>query len=287
MKKAYLETSVINRAQILGLSGQNIRNNLEKIGLMPVIGTHTIYEIGRTFLDKSQKQKGQDLFTIIKDLKPSFVPTTRDLLNQEVLKFRTNSVVLPFFDYLNYISTKIELNKLANGNFDQNAENFIRKREQEIRKGDSIFMGSYLQHVRNVKKNNPSLFKKLKTYNDIIAHFSDKFPVYIIGILRGSVTRHEAILLSRNLDSFPTLQSVMRANLYFQFIMITEKKLPSSDKIDDYRHIIDASYSELFITEDTQLGRTVKKINPDLINKYLKIFFRMLKKIKNKPEISV
>ena len=274
MKKAYLETSVINRAQILELNGQNIRNSLERFGFLPIIGTHTIYEIGRTFLDKNQNQKGQSLFTIVRDLEPSFVPPTRGLLNQEVLKFRTNSVVLPFLDYLNYISTKFELNKLANGYFDQNAESFIRKRERAIRKDDSILLESYIQHVKNVKKNNPSLFKKVKTYNDIINYFSDKFPEYIIDILRGSVTKHEAVKLSRNLNSFPTLRSVIRANLYFQFIMITQKKLPSSDKVDDYRHIIDASYSELFVTEDTQLGKTVKKINPDLDVKYFKDIFQ-------------
>ena len=195
------------------------------------------------------------------------------MLNKEVLKLKTKSVVLPFLDYLNYVSTKFELNKLAGGYFDQNAENFIRKREQEIRKDDSIFLGSYLQHVKDVKKNNPSLFKKLKTYNDVIAYFSPEIPEYIIEILRGSVTRHEATVLSRNLNSYPTLRSAIRANLYFQFIMITQKTLPSSDKVDDYRHVIDASYSELFITEDNQLGKTAKKINTDLIVKYYKDIF--------------
>lgn len=273
MKKAYLETSVINKAQNLGLSGQDIRNSLEKIELQSVIGTHTIYEIGRTFLDKAQNKKGQDLFAIIEDLEPSFVPTTRNLLNQEVSKYRTNSIVLPFFNHFNYISTKLEISKLSLGYFDQVAERFIKKREQEIIKDDSIFLGNYLQHVKDVKKKNPSLFKNLKTYDNVVSYFSYKFPEYIVRILRNSVTKHEAIGISRNLNSFPILRSVIRANLYFQFIMIRHGVLPSSDKVDDYRHIIDASYAELFITRDSQLGRTVKKINPDLSVKYFEDIF--------------
>jgi len=164
----------------------------------------------------------------------------------------------------NYISTKLELNKLANGYFDQKAERFIRKREHEIKNDDSILLKSYLNHVKNVRKNNPSLFKSIKTFNNIVSYFSNKVPEYIIEILENSVTKDEAIEISNKLESFPALRSTIRANLYYQFIMITQITLPSSDKVDDYRHVIDASYSKSFLTKDRQLGRTVKKINPDL-----------------------
>lgn len=40
--------------------------------------------------------------------------------------------------------------------------------------------------------------------------------------------------------------------------------MPGRDKLDDYRHVIEASYCDVFVTNDGQLGRTVPRINSDL-----------------------
>jgi len=47
-------------------------------------------------------------------------------------------------------------------------------------------------------------------------------------------------------------------------ICIIHGDIPGKDKIDDYRHIIEASYCDVFITGDAQLQKTVPRINPEV-----------------------
>jgi hypothetical protein len=70
LKKAYLETSIINRAHDRKLSGLSLKDVLEKHELVPAIGLHTIYEMDRTFLREGGEQRGAALFQIFFDIRP-------------------------------------------------------------------------------------------------------------------------------------------------------------------------------------------------------------------------
>ncbi len=264
MQKAYIETSSINRALNASVDGRKLASVLEHLGFFSTVGMHTIYELARTFLNQAHFERGKQLFCILRDLDASFVPPTRKLIDQEMLKLRTGAAVIPFLDHDNQVATKLEITKLAEGYFDKQAENFIKIRENEIQVISPLLSNEYLNHIKRVKKKKPATFHKLKTFEDVLAHFAGDFPRIIREILQNRVSYSEAFELSHRLDSFPALRASVRANLYYSAIHILHLTMPGGDKIDDYRHLIDSSYSENIITADLQVRNTSKSINPDL-----------------------
>ena len=45
------------------------------------------------------------------------------------------------------------------------------------------------------------------------------------------------------------------------FICLANGVAPSVDKVDDYRHVVEASYCDFFVTNDEQLFRSVSRLN--------------------------
>jgi lipopolysaccharide biosynthesis regulator YciM len=264
MKKAYFETSSINHAHKSELKGSDISISLKAQGLIPTIGLHTIYELAKTFLDKKQKEKAQGLFVFLRDLEPTFMPSTWDLLSQEVLKLRTGAAVLPFLSTNNQHAAKIEINRLASGTFDKHAEDFIRSREEKIKKELPEASRAYLDQISRVAAQDKKRSRRLKTFEDVLSYFAPKLPEIIIKILKGYVSMSEAQEMAQRLNSFPALRSTLRTNLYLSFIHISHRVSPAKDRTDDLRHIIDASYTEIIIIGDSQLLKLVNCINPDL-----------------------
>lgn len=264
MERVYIETNAINQAFAESITGREIRIALEDHGYHPAIGIHTIYELARTFLGPDKSVKGSQLFSILRDIDGSIVPPTGMLLEQEIIKLRTGSAVLPMLDSGNQAATRYEIVKLARGIFDSTAEKFIASRENERRTNESLENDEYLNHVRQVNRDNKSEYRNVRNFEDTLRYFDKDVTESIRRILRGKVSRSEAIELSQRLDSFPSLRSVVRANQYLCFIVIRNEVHPAYDRVDDFRHVIDASYCAAFLTNDGQLARTANYINQDI-----------------------
>jgi hypothetical protein len=264
MRKAYLETSAINFAEQKQMTGTELRHTLENLGYSPVIGMHTIYELARTFVDPNKLDKGMKFFSLIEDLDPSIMPPVRGLLNQEINKLLHGTGVLPFMSYLNQHAVRLEVTRLASGIFDNRAEGFIRGREANIRANYPQFAQSYIERVVQAKATNPEIVRKVKTFQDAYNIFEFEFPPMIVELLHGKINKAAASRMFRKIDSFPALRSTIRANLYISFLCIIHKVRPGFDKLDDYRHTVEASYCDVLVTGDKQLIHAVKYINPDL-----------------------
>lgn len=159
MEKAYLETSAINSAESGSLSGQDLVHGLRYLGFSPVIGMHSIYELARTYLNPDQSVKAGRLFSIVRDLNPSFMPPTWQVLSQEVLKLRTGAAVFPFLTGVDLASAQTEVARLALGIFDNHAERFIRSREGAV-KSDHLSLGNqYLNHINQMRTKEPGKFR--------------------------------------------------------------------------------------------------------------------------------
>jgi hypothetical protein len=48
------------------------------------------------------------------------------------------------------------------------------------------------------------------------------------------------------------------------FVWITQSVVPGPDKLDDPRHVLEASYCDAIVIEDQQFRRNANLINPDL-----------------------
>lgn len=71
-------------------------------------------------------------------------------------------------------------------------------------------------------------------------------------------------MLTSKLDDLPALRTAVRANIYWSWIHIDTEKPPAPDRVDDARHIVDASYSDFFISNDERQIKLVAKLNPTL-----------------------
>lgn len=264
MKTAFLETSAVNRAIALGLDATAAHDCLARHGLRPVVGAHVVYELAATFLRPEQANVGKGLFRFVRDLDASFAPETGNLLAQEVLNLRTNAAVLPFLSHENQIATRLEVHRLAEGIFDGRAKAFIQGLEAEIGREHPKMMKEYIEHVRRVRAKRRNSLPTLRQFEDVRDYFRDKAPEIIRAILHGQVTPAEAVELSARLISFPAIRATLASNLYLMYICIAHKAAPGDDKLDDYRHLIDASYCNVILSYDGKVRHAAPHIAPHL-----------------------
>lgn len=258
LKKGYIEPTIINRALEYGLSGLRLNEILRKHSLVPAVGIHTIYEMARTFLDEDSEQLGSGLFQILWELDPHYQITPEMLFDQEIIMLRTGAAVLPFLDELNLAATKQHVWRLASGFIDEELRNFISKREAEIRENHPKFALDYIEETKRTK------LKRFPTFEKFYIEKEDQIPALIYQSVKRKVTLPEAHEIYHRINSFPAIRSTVRSNIYLCWICINHQLVPGKDKNDDYRHIIEASYCDIFVTDDEQLSNTAPRINPDL-----------------------
>lgn len=262
--KLYLDTSFINRCVDLGHKPREVRCTLLAMGYEPTFGIQGIYELARTFLVSEGEKRGIALFTFLRDLDPSYGLTVHQLFDSELLKLRTGALVIPVQDPMNYASTKIEINRLANGTFDGRARAFISKRQREIEKDHPKTYVNYIEHVKRAKEKDPTIVNTIQNYDDAMAYFSDQIPKLVSLIMRGSIAPLEALRLANNLDHYPAIRSATRANLYLCYISIKHEQVPGKNRVDDFRQVVEASYCDAMIMCDDILSRTIEYINPQM-----------------------
>ena len=265
--KAYVEPSVINRAADHGIDGPALRAAIEAKGFAPSTGLHTIYELARGYLPAKSENTARmaALFTILRDVQPAFQPHLPGLLGDELLKLRTGAAVLPFLNHLDAISTRQEVARLAEGHFDDRARDFISGKEQQ-KTEERFAHGRYVEEAAAIRQRDP-MARSLRTYNDVWRYFEKRgqLPDIVTTIINRDVSISEASEIVARLDSFPVTRNAIRANVYLAFIMITKQAKPGMDKLDDYRHMIEASYCAAFVTGDNQQISAAPFICPELV----------------------
>ena len=262
MNRAYLETSVFNRAADASLSAAHLRRAARALALRPVVGLHAIYELSRTFLDPAAAARGAKLFTLVRDLEPSFQWDPASLLRAELQRLRMNTAVVPFLDHHNYIATRQEVCRLASGTLSADGREFIERRESDIARNFPRHSAWYIQTVTH--KQNSGNAPAFRTYDQVLGYFTPSYPQMIQALMPVPVSVQEAREFAARLDSFPMTRSVLRSNLYLAFICLAKHVPPGDDKLDDTRQVTEAAYCETFITGDPQQAKIASRINPSL-----------------------
>lgn len=264
MRNIFLETSAVNRAVATDLDPKALRDRLTQSDRCPVVGIHVIYELAATFLRPENVDTGKALFRFVRDLDPSFTPPTMDLLLQEVLRLRTNAAVLLFLTHGNQSATRLEVHRLAEGNFDATAQAFIKAREAEVQREHPNMANAYIKHVSRVRGVRGDFLPALSQFSDVAEYFRNRWPDMIRAIVHEAVSAAEARELSERLATFPALRATLNANLYLMFICVAHGVVPGDDKLDDYRHLIDASYCDAMILYDDRARSAARYIAPQL-----------------------
>jgi len=256
MDRAFLETNAICRFQEEGITGEEIRAILSCYNYEPVIGLHVIYELARTFLAKGKEDLAASYFNILSDMKPEISEAPEEVIFSEISSSIRGTKVLKFISSSRRQETYDEISELSNGVFDDEAMNFINTRDKEF-KAEHKQLGT--KNVSLFTENPPS--EKLRTFEDVYSYYRNDIPILIHQIAQGKVSEEHCNKLFHQLDKYPSLRSTVLANIYLVFIAVVHKNTAATDKVDDHRHIIEASYCSAFITNENQLLSNLKKIN--------------------------
>ena len=183
------------------------------------------------------------------------------LFDKELDRLRTGAAVIPILDELNRASAKQHVIQMAAGLLEADGREFLYSREASIDRDYPIYTAHQRRQTQAAVATGA---ERPKIFEEAFAGFDSQVPAIIRQILGNRVGPSEAIELYGRLDEFLALRSTVRANLYLWTIPLMHDAGASRDKNDDYRHVIEASYAEVFVTGDDQLARTVVRIHPGL-----------------------
>lgn len=261
MLKAYLEANIVNWARRANWTGTELRKRLHARGLEPHFGPHGIYELTRGLLSQEHKVDAQSNFGILGELEPIFVAGADMLLSRELGLFRTGAAVIPVLNESNRARARHQVSEMAAGRIEDRGAEFVRRRQASFDRDHPRYVARQLDQIREAVDLGA---KRPKTFDQVLAMSDSLVPAIIRGYLRNQVTVLEAEAIHAGLDKFPALRSTVRSDLYLWATPWMNDVGASRDKTDDYRNVIEASYSEVFITGDGQLARGVPHINPNL-----------------------
>lgn len=259
MKRVYLETNAISRAADESISGKQLRHILGARGFVPAIGFHTIYELARTFLSGGKVEVARALFQIVADLEPEYCEESYEILCQELNHYFAQKPIRPFLDGDKLSDTNSEVVKLARGVFDERARSFIENRERRFRVDHPQIAQN---NIRAFAENPPQ--NRVRTFEEFTAYFTNGQPEVVVQIFKGKLSLEQAAAVIASIERYPAIRAAVLANMYLFFVQMVQKVTPATDKVDDHRHVIDASYYDAFITNDSQLLSNLGKINPRL-----------------------
>ena len=268
MKKAFLETSAIDHAYRAGMDAPHLSSLLSGLESSPALGMHVIYELARIFLGGENLKTGCCIFQLLNELDLSFQPPTDQLLRQELISLRTNAAVLPFMNTVNQASARTEIAQLASGNLTDEARSFIETLEADAARGHPQWADSVVSQVRALRRSDPTAVPRLKSLDDTVSYFEgqrDALPKLVQEVFRlqgDLLSRSESAEFVARLDSFPAVRSMVRAQCYLTLICVRDGHAPSFNNVGDYRHVIDASYCEVFLTSDKGLTSVALLLNP-------------------------
>lgn len=260
MKTVLLETNAISRCLDSSLSGTKLLAVLNKNNFIPVVNIHTKYELARTFLNHNSHDRGKNLFLILKEINPVFSCPTDELIKREFQKLQ-NETSVTFVcnpESLKQIYNDIDL--LSKGKFVQEIKTFIQKRERGIK----AFLPTY---NKLITKENRILLKH-KSYKNFVNIYvspsnTEELKTHLNKIVGKSLTDAEILKFRTNIASYPAIKTNLLIDLYLNYTVIKNGNKPAKDKIDDLRHLIDASYCSVLVTNDQKLTLIAREISPE------------------------
>jgi hypothetical protein len=264
VRKGYLDPNIINWARRAEWPGEVLRGRLADRGVLPHFGIHGVYELTRAFLSGQSNSEAQVNFQILAELDPVFEPTPAHVYKKEVDCFRTRALVIPVLDQLDHVSAKQQVLLMASGKLEEEGRKFVVAREENVRRSQPEVAGQNLNCMRTAVADGE---RRPKTLEHAMERFEGQIPRIVqqallpCGLL---LSDSEARAIGSRLDEFLAIRSTVRANIYTWAILFKDDRDTSSDKDDDFRHVIEASYCDVFVTGDRQLTKAVPRLHTGL-----------------------
>jgi hypothetical protein len=261
-KRAYLETSALDAILKRAIPVSHVRSQLEARGLTACVGTLTLNECAQPILS-DQGEIAQELFRIMRDLQPRFLTDSSALHEQEARLFRCGTPVNPHPDSAQEEYERTEVDQLADGRVNLRLLELVQQRRVTKFEKWTSHWTRYLSEVEKLRRISAKNVPQFRSFEQVEAFFRPDLPRFIAGL--GGLTIEEAGVVAATIERYPTV----RASVYYwwnaQFICLVNRRVPSVDKVDDYRHVVEASYSDVFVSNDRQLLRSLPRLQPTLV----------------------
>jgi hypothetical protein len=256
--KIYLDTNVWNLLCDRDVDSRCLRETLASTNSALVLGTHTIYELAKTFVGSQTlaKERGNRLFLYLKnyvDAKIDCVKGNTELLAAEMwaLKSRAPEVASRLNEQ-DLEKLQAEVAKLAVGNFDDRARDFVDKQ--------SAFANTTrLEQVRflNLRSDMKQQMKGIPVSRLEMWLNAESVSSQGVAMLAHHILRYfpEAPSSDAIEYSEPMLRTrfcrfahgVVRADLYYNWRCANRGSNPR-DLVDDMYHVLNSTYCDLYVT---------------------------------------
>jgi len=261
---AYLDTTIWNVLCDQAVEASKLTNDLAAQSAQLVLGTNAVYELAKTFRGSrtAAPQRAVKLFSFLKPYVQLGIPLLRqtdDLLREEA-KHAAKEIryVELFYGSEDYKKLVAETEKLAQGNFDSRAAQFMPLREAEAKQSRYDLAA----HIEG----QPDLIRKLKAIPDSeVARWIERevkgrgarriLAAHLAQVIKGPPLRDLTWLAKQLLASqrFKVSHALVRSDLYLNWRYCQVGTL-GKDSIDDNYHGVNAGYCDLFVTADPGLA---------------------------------
>jgi len=265
MKKIYFDSNIYAEIVRRDIKYNQIKDILSRRKLRLIISSLNVFEIASCWKsgDLSNIEQGIKRFKLIKGLFPCrFLNTIPKILLMELDNLINDVSFSPFCENQEKADFEREIDKFSNGIYDDKAKKFIENRWAE--KSNDI------QSKISELTKNKGQFKYTNEFKGFLVKNRYLQKLIAEGIVAERVRdisnkdrRKIAEKILSKSRRFPMIVSVIKANLFLDYRVLKFGNL-SHDTLDDLKHLINASYADMFVTGDNKLFDYSKELHPNL-----------------------
>ncbi|WP_218814695.1 hypothetical protein [Rickettsiella endosymbiont of Dermanyssus gallinae] len=267
-KYIFLDTCAIDQLIRCGISPELFIKLLKN--KIPVVSPYVMYELARVITTDSSR-KAIALFTFLKAINPKFSYRSDEYYKLEVQRLRYDIPFNPFLDQEREVAILQRIENLINGKIDPEIEEFIKQRQDLVKKSCSLWNQKPCEKYKKYKGD--FQFRFNSRLNDFFKDF--KVTIGKIKSVRKlirytpwnecNLTGNEIFKFYDNMETYPSLTNLLRSQLYLDFLTNTNPDTPSENKFTDAIVLIEASYCTDFLSHDRNFIKMhAKCINPKI-----------------------
>lgn len=259
-----METSAIDALVRRSMDPAEIVGRLRHRELIPCVGTLTFNESAQPILS-DRGEVASSMFELIKDIGPRFLADPASLYERELRRLRQGDLVMAFAEPDQETYARTEVAALANGLISERFLALLRdRRKAKFEEWPEVMQG-YLKLVKAIRKRDPKAAPSFRSFTQLEQHFLPDLSRFVEALGGLDLLPGEAERIAQDIALYPAI----RSSIYFwwnaYYICLSDGRIPSVDKVDDYRHCIEAAYCQVFVSGDRQLLRTVNRLNSGLV----------------------
>ena len=226
-------------------------------GVVLALGPHVIYELARGFVARRSLSDVRAACSFLVEIKQvEYLPPLQAMIAAEFDEAMTGVPIITVLTQLNRTATRLELARLACG-YGEQAAAFIARREADIQ-----------ENQPNIARTNTKLLRRLRgvqTFDEFRSTLRHTGAAALMDLAKRQRIPVRPAALSRvstRPDDFPVLTAWLNAQWHLAWVAAHHRRVPASDKLDDFRHLLESARCDAFVTEEGKLLKVGSAISP-------------------------